>query len=110
MFKKLILAAVVVIGSVAAAQTSDAGDCYRGYSRGHSHGHSYRYSYARRPVVSVGVPTYGVYRPPLYGYPGSLYRSYSPYGGGYIGPGVGIGYRGISPYYGGRGLSIGIGF
>jgi len=112
MIKKLCLAAAVVVGSVAFAQSGQAGDCYRGH--GHHHGRAYSYGYARRPVVSVTVPRYGVYRPPVYGYPGSFYRSYSPYRAGYYGRGIGygpgFGYGGFGPYYRGSGMSFGIGF
>lgn len=114
MTKKLLLAAAVVVGSVAFAQTSQAGDCYRGYRHGYGASHHYRYGYARRPVVSVAVPRYGAYRPPTYGYPGvypgSLYRSYSPYRSPYLGPGAGFGYGSFGPYYRGSGIGIGFGF
>ena len=109
MMKKLILAVAVVVASVAFAQTSQAGGC-RGYGRGHHHSRGYSYGYSRRPVVSVGVPAYGAYRSPVYGYPAGLYRSYSPYRGGYIGPSIGFGYSNFGPYYSGRGMGIGFGF
>ncbi len=111
MIKKLLLAAAVVVGSAAFAQTSQADDCYRGPRFGHSH--HYRHGYARRPVVSVTVPRYGVYRPPLYGYPGSFYGPYSPYRGVYAGPRAGFGYGSFGPSYRGfrgYGMSFGFGF
>jgi hypothetical protein len=113
MMSKLILAAAVVAGSLTlGASSSQADDCH--YRRGHHHHHSRhhgyrgRYGYGYRPSVSISSRYYGVYRPPVGVYSRSVYRSYRPYGRGYIGPGLRYGYGGFP--YSGRGLSIGIGF
>ncbi|MEO1616051.1 MAG: hypothetical protein AAFV88_09395 [Planctomycetota bacterium] len=113
MLRKLFLAAAVVLGSVAATQsTADAGDCYGNRYRSAYRGPSYRVPAYRPPAYGYGyrapVGYYG--RPPVHGvnnfYGVSRYSSFrSPY----IGPSVGFGYSSFSPYRRG-GVSIGIGF
>lgn len=104
MMKKLILAAVVCVGSMAlTSSTAEAGDCYYRAPRPHV------YSY--RAPVSV-YRSYGVYRPPVSRYVVPGYRPYPVYRPsypGYIGPGVRFGYPGYYGY-GRSGISIGIGF
>ncbi|MCA9136086.1 MAG: hypothetical protein KDB00_04990 [Planctomycetales bacterium] len=112
MINKLLLAAVVCVGSLAIGEsTTQAGNCYYG----RSHGHVYRapVGVTRSYYGSYGVPTYrGIY--PSYG----PYTSYRPSYGAYIGPSVrfgyggyrGFGYPGYGYGYGRSGISIGFGF
>lgn len=107
MFKKMLIAAACVVGSVGLTQTASANDCYRGGFRG-------GYGAYRAPVA---VPFYGA-SPYRSGYRGGFVappvRSFygpSIYGRGFGGPGFGGPGFGSPFNYGRRGgIGIGIGF
>ena len=110
MMKKLILAAVLCVGSLALTEsTTEAGDCYRGPRVGYSGYYSARPYYAPPTVYGRTYRSpYSVYRAPVTRYvPRTV--PYSAYRGGYIGPSVGFGYSSFGPYRR-SGISIGIGF
>ena len=112
MIHKTLIVLAICLGSLAIG-ASDAEAGHGHFARVHARRHAYRPVHVYRAPVVVARPYYGAYHAPIhrhhsrvYAYPTPIYRSYSPYSSGYIGPSVGYGYGG----YGRSGISIGIGF